>query len=109
MCFITAFKSYRKHFYVVLYYFHKCPFSARCPMVNARAKKFLNGQCPLLPVPRNPKRALPESARAKKFCPLTITTVQFGLVRVAKLKWFGSVQFGLFGYKLARAWNLKYF
>ena len=42
---------------------HFCP----CPY-------FLNGQCPLLPVPVFFKRAMPESARARIFCPLPITT-----------------------------------
>ena len=40
-------------------------------LVNARAKNFPKGQCPSLPVPKGP---MPGHARAKKICPLRITT-----------------------------------
>ena len=53
--------------------YNVCPFSARCPIANARAKKFPNWQMPALPVPEGP---MPGHARAQKICPLRITMQQ---------------------------------
>ena len=52
--------------------YNVCPFSARCPIANARAKKFPNWQMPALPVPEGP---MPGHARAQKICPLRITNM----------------------------------
>ena len=55
--------------------YNVCPFSARCPIANARAKKFPNWQMPALPVPEGP---MPGHARAQKICPLRITKQHYG-------------------------------
>ena len=54
-----------------------CPFSAHCPIVNARARNILSWKCLRPPVPET---SMPGCARAKKLCPLNITKSDKNLV-----------------------------
>ena len=53
-------------------------------MFDARARRFLNGHCPNLPVP---DRSMPESARARCFCPFPITNIQGKVIIMHERKW----------------------